>query len=56
MQWLMTAHVRRYHRHHRSSGHLWQGWFKAFPIEHDDHLLTVLRHGERQMKTNQRGP
>ena len=47
MQWLMTAHVRRYHRHHRSSGHLWQGRFKAFPIEHDDHLLTVLRYAER---------
>jgi CO/xanthine dehydrogenase Mo-binding subunit len=24
MQWLLTAHVRRYHEHYRSSGHVWQ--------------------------------
>ena len=24
MQWLMTSHVRRYHRHYVSSGHVWQ--------------------------------
>ena len=47
MQWLMTAHVRRYHRHYHSSGHVWQGRFKAFPIEQDEHLLTVLRYVER---------
>ena len=23
MQWLMTSHVRRYHRHYRTSGHVW---------------------------------
>ena len=32
MQWLLTAHVRRYHRHYHSTGHVWQGRFKAFPI------------------------
>ncbi len=47
MQWLMTSHVRRYHRHYHSSGHVWQGRFKAFPIERDEHLLTVLRYVER---------
>jgi len=47
MQWLMTAHVRRYHRHHGSSGHVWQGRFKAFPIQSDEHLLTVMRYVER---------
>lgn len=47
MQWLMTAHVRRYHRTHHGSGHVWQGRFKAFPIEQDEHLLTVLRYIER---------
>ena len=47
MQWLLTSHVRRYHRHYHSSGHVWQGRFKAFPIEEDDHLLTVLRYVER---------
>jgi putative transposase len=47
MQWLLTAHVRRYHQHYHSSGHVWQGRFKAFPIEEDEHLLTVLRYMER---------
>jgi REP-associated tyrosine transposase len=47
MQWLLTAHVRRYHRHYGSGGHVWQGRFKAFPIQHDEHLLTVLRYVER---------
>src|SRR5205085_2129146 len=41
MMWLMTAHVRRYHRHYHSSGHVWQGRFRSFPIQEDDHLLTV---------------
>ncbi len=47
MQWLLTSHVRRYHRHYHGSGHVWQGRFKAFPIERDEHLLTVLRYVER---------
>jgi putative transposase len=47
MQWLLTAHARRYHRHHRTSGHVWQGRFKAFPIQDDEHLITVLRYVER---------
>lgn len=47
MQWLMTSHVRRYHTHYDSSGHVWQGRFKAFPIQQDAHLLTVTRYVER---------
>ena len=47
MQWLMTTHVRRHHRRHGTSGHVWQGRFKAFPIQRDDHLLTVVRYVER---------
>ena len=47
MQWLLTAHVRRYHRLRGTSGHVWQGRFKAFPIQQDEHLLTVLRYVER---------
>ena len=43
----LTTHVGRAHRDHRSSGHSWQGRFKAFPIEEDEHLLTVLRYVER---------
>jgi putative transposase len=47
MQWLMTSHVRRYHRHYGGSGHVWQGRFKAFPIQEDEHLRSVLRYAER---------
>jgi putative transposase len=47
LQWLLTAHVRRYHRRYQTSGHVWQGRFKAFPIQEDDHLLTVIRYVER---------
>jgi len=47
MQWLLTSHVRRHHRRHGTSGHLWQGRFKAFPVQDDFHLLSVLRYVER---------
>jgi putative transposase len=44
MQWWMTSHVRRYHAHYHSHGHVWQGRFKSFPIQGDGHLLTVIRY------------
>lgn len=44
MQWWLTSHVRRHHQRHVSSGHVWQGRFKSFPIQEDEHLLTVLRY------------
>ena len=44
---LFTTHVRRYHRKYQSSGRLWQGRFKAFPIQQDHHLITVMRYVER---------
>jgi putative transposase len=47
MQRLLTAHVRRHHKRHGGSGHLWQGRYKAFPVQEDRHLLTVLRYVER---------
>ena len=47
MQWLTTSHVRRYHRHYGTSGHVWQDRYKSFPIEADDHLYAVLRYVER---------
>lgn len=46
MQWLMTSHVRRYHRHYKTSGHIWQGRFKSFVVEVDAYLLTLLRYVE----------
>ncbi len=44
MQWFLTCHVRRYHRIYRTSGHVWQGRYKSFPIQQDEHLLTVIRY------------
>ncbi len=47
MHWLLTSHVVRYHKIQGTSGRIWQGRYKAFPIEQDRHLLTVLRYVER---------
>jgi len=47
MHWLLTTHSHRHHLRHESSGRVWQGRFKAFAIERDDHLLTVMRYVER---------
>ena len=47
MHWLMTTHVRRYLRHYKSSGPIWQRRFKAFPTQQDEHLATVVRYVER---------
>ncbi len=47
MQWLLSAHVYGYRRRYRGSGHVWQGRFKAFAIEEDNHLFSVLRYVER---------
>ena len=53
VQWLLSTHARRYHRHYGSSGHVWQGRFQAFPIADDDHLVTVLRYVERNAQRAQ---
>lgn len=49
VRWLTHTHTMRWHAHHgtRGTGHLYQGRFKSFPIEADDHLYTVLRYVER---------
>lgn len=46
MQWWLTSHVRRHHERQGTTGlgHVWQGRFKSFPIQEDEHLLTVLRY------------
>lgn len=46
MQSLLVSHTHRYHKHHRSGGHVWQGRFKSPVIQNDEHLLTVLRYIE----------
>ncbi len=49
MAWLTLTHTQRWHAHHHSagSGHLYQGRFKSFPVQADEHFLTVCRYVER---------
>jgi putative transposase len=48
-RWLTLTHTQRWHAHHHTSGtgHLYQGRFKSFPIEQDEHFYTVARYVER---------
>jgi len=47
IHWLLTTHAKRHHRQRASSGRIWTSRFKAFPIQDDRHLLTVVRYVER---------
>jgi putative transposase len=47
MHWVFTTHVRWHHAKYSTTGRLWQGRFKAFAIQSDHHLLTVMRYVER---------
>ena len=49
MFWLTTTHSMRWHVWHGTSGtgHVYQGRFKAFPIQQDGHFLRVCRYVER---------
>jgi len=49
MQWLTVTHVRRWHEHRGTggSGHLYQGTYRSFPIQADEHFLMALRYVER---------
>jgi len=49
MRWLTLTHTQRWKQAHNAvgHGHLYQGRFKSFPIEQDEHLLAVLRYVER---------
>jgi putative transposase len=49
MRLVTVTHTQRWHAHYHSAGTgpLYQGRFKSFAIEQDEHLLTVLRYVER---------
>jgi putative transposase len=48
MQWLTTTHVRRWREHRRNSGqgHLYQGRFKTFIVQADEHFLALMAYIE----------
>ncbi len=49
MHWLTLTHTQRWHAHYGEvgSGHLYQGRFKSFPVQGDEHFLTVCCYVER---------
>jgi len=49
MRWLSMTHTRRWHSQHKSigSGHLYQGRYKSFLVQGDEHLLQLFKYIER---------
>jgi putative transposase len=52
-RWLGITHAMRWRVAHATVGwgHLYQGRFKSFPVQRDDHFLTVCRYVERNPLT-----
>jgi putative transposase len=52
-RWLTHTHAMRWRVSHRTVGygHLYQGRFKSFAVEQDEHLLTLCRYVERNALT-----
>jgi putative transposase len=48
-RWLAHTHAMRWRVAHATVGygHLYHGRFKSFPVQSDEHLLTLLRYVER---------
>ncbi len=48
-QWLGLTHTQRYNAHYHTTGegHLYQGRYKSFPVQSDEHFLSVCRYVER---------
>ena len=49
LRWVTVTHTQRWHahRHTAGTGPLYQGRFKSFPVQGDDHVLSVCRYVER---------
>ena len=49
LYWVTMTHTARHHahRHTAGEGHLYQGRYKSFPIEEDDHFHAACRYVER---------
>lgn len=49
VSWLTLTHTQRWHAAHGTTGTgpLYQGRFKAFPVQADDHFLVLCRYVER---------
>jgi len=49
MRWLTLTHTQRWlvHRKMVGYGHLYQGRYKSFPVQKDEHFSTLCRYVER---------
>ena len=49
LRWVSLTHTMRHHAHYHTAGegHLYQGRFKSFPVQDDDHFFVVCRYVER---------
>lgn len=49
LRWITVTHTQRWHSQHDTAGTgpVYQGRFKSFPVQMDDHFLTVARYVER---------
>src|SRR5438552_14055968 len=49
LRWLTVTHTQRWHahRHTAGTGALYQGRFKSFPVQADEHFLALCRYVER---------
>jgi len=49
LRWLTVTHTQRWHAHRQTAGTgpVYQGRFKSFPVQTDEHYLTVARYVER---------
>jgi len=48
MRWLTVTHTQRHHASHRTAGTgpIYQGRFRSFPVQSNEHFLTVARYVE----------
>ena len=51
--WVTMTHTQRYHAHNKTTGygHVYQGRYKSFPVQDDEHFLMVCRYVERNALT-----
>jgi len=51
--WITLTHTQRYHARHGTigCGHVYQGRYKSFPVQDDEHFHTVCRYVERNART-----
>jgi putative transposase len=49
LRWITVTHTQRWHVQHDTAGtgSVYQGRFKSFPVQTDEHFLTVARYVER---------